>query len=441
MKKFVIFLLFATNLPDVQVSNAQVFIQNNGVVACTGNPVITIQNGDLINNGDFFTAAGKVVFNGTTENATIGGSHTTSFHILELDKDGRQLFLDSPIEVRGNVVFQNGLFDLNGFDLDLKFPATLVDEHAESRIVGPNGGETVLHINLEPLLTFNPGNMGIRIFSTENMGFTTIRRGHVPAAIGSNLSAERYFSIEPANNTNLNATVRIYYFDPERIHIPEAELSLWRNDGADWEEIGATDRDATANYVERSGIDHFSTLTLSNAATALPVEWLTFRAFVQDETAVLLKWETAQEHNNLGFDVERQLPDGTGWKKLGFVAAAAGNYQFLDKKPFPGINYYRLKQWDNDGSFSYSSIVSAEINTETFGISVYPNPASEQINIETGGGVISLKIYDALGRLVVQKPGSEESIIHLQVSDFPPGTYWLEAEMQGRTKRVKWVKS
>jgi hypothetical protein len=96
-----------------------------------------------------------------------------------------------------------------------------------------------------------------------------------------------------------------------------------------------------------------------------------------------VKWETAQEHDNRSFDVERQLPNGTAWAKPGFVAAAP-DYRFTDKNPFPGVNYYRLKQGDNDRSFSNLPIVSVKIEAETFEVSVYLNPASEQIFVRPG---------------------------------------------------------
>jgi 1,4-alpha-glucan branching enzyme len=117
-----------------------------------------------------------------------------------------------------------------------------------------------------------------------------------------------------------------------------------------------------------------------NTASALPLNWLSFTAQPSGSNAALLNWTTANEINNSYFEVERSN-DGINFTAIGNVpSAAAGKgvntYQFTDKHAETGINYYRLKQVDKDGAFSYSSVAAVTIYGTAGLWKVYPNPAT-----------------------------------------------------------------
>ena len=89
----------------------------------------------------------------------------------------------------------------------------------------------------------------------------------------------------------------------------------------------------------------------------LPVEISTFTAFV-NKNNVNLKWQTATEIKNQGFEVQRKT-EASDWGKIGFVQGNGNSnspkdYSFVDKDATSGISYYRLKQIDNDGNFKFS---------------------------------------------------------------------------------------
>ena len=118
---------------------------------------------------------------------------------------------------------------------------------------------------------------------------------------------------------------------------------------------------------------------LSNSSAAkltisslLPVKLEYFTAY-KDNNESLLKWATATEINNYYFDIERSV-DGITFESLSKVYSLSSNsntelsYQFSDKSPLNGTNYYRLKQVDLDGNFEYSWLVPVDftINNNLF---------------------------------------------------------------------------
>ncbi|MBC7777949.1 MAG: hypothetical protein H7246_21120, partial [Phycisphaerae bacterium] len=122
----------------------------------------------------------------------------------------------------------------------------------------------------------------------------------------------------------------------------------------------------------------FSNVTLEYSEP-LPVELVAFNAGMHKDKAVLLNWRTASESNNEGFHIDHS-PDGRSWQTRGFVPGHGNSqteqvYQFLDERPLPGTNYYRLKQIDFNGQFEYSAIKSVLVaGDRKLAIQVYPNP-------------------------------------------------------------------
>jgi hypothetical protein len=110
----------------------------------------------------------------------------------------------------------------------------------------------------------------------------------------------------------------------------------------------------------------------------LPITWLSIDAYLKNNTSVI-RWSTAQEVNSYKFEIEYSA-DGVSFNKIG-VQDAAGfsstitNYSFTHNNPALGVNYYRIKQFDQNGQFSYSSVV--KINNKGGGahIILSPNPA------------------------------------------------------------------
>ena len=125
-----------------------------------------------------------------------------------------------------------------------------------------------------------------------------------------------------------------------------------------------------------------------------------------------LNWETKTENDNRGFDLERSA-DSRNFSSIGFVNTKAINgnsnsslaYNFIDAKPLAGISYYRLKQVDNNGRYTYSKVLMLQtlVGEDLQFSMVYPNPVNSQLNMAVmapKANRINLQIVDVAGRVI-----------------------------------------
>ena len=116
-----------------------------------------------------------------------------------------------------------------------------------------------------------------------------------------------------------------------------------------------------------------------------------------------LHWQTSSEINNHYFDIEYSI-DGIDFATIGRKEGAGNSntkldYHFVHQNVESGMHYYRIKQVDYDGQYSYSDIKSVHVKGESEGISIYPNPATHIINVNGADGLYYV-LYDLVGRQV-----------------------------------------
>ncbi len=140
----------------------------------------------------------------------------------------------------------------------------------------------------------------------------------------------------------------------------------------------------------------------------LPVELIDFYGRVINEK-IQLKWTTAIELNNLGFEIQKSK-EGIDWEVIDFVEGLGttndvNEYQYQDKNPYKGINHYRLKQIDFDGTFEYSNVIAVEYENPEMNFNVFPNPSNGLINLQIdnpSNQEIKIKVLDNIGRRITE---------------------------------------
>jgi hypothetical protein len=189
---------------------------------------------------------------------------------------------------------------------------------------------------------------------------------------------------------------------------------------------------------------------LSSTGVVLPVELTSFTATTERMNAIL-KWATATEMNNYGFEIERRkigdIELGMGdknfastndestittsqWSHIGFVSgsgtsASPKDYSFTDKNLLPHRYVYRIKQVDQDGTFKYSESVEIELGIVPKVLTLsqnYPNPFNPMTTIEftlAEDSKASLKVFDMLGREVATLMSGElkAGVLHQETFD------------------------
>jgi len=184
--------------------------------------------------------------------------------------------------------------------------------------------------------------------------------------------------------------------------------------------------------VARAGSNTYDNILLiDNTCSALPVSFKAFTA-VRNKQNVLLKWETAFEENNAGFQVQRKTSND--WVDVAYVASKSSNgnsaevlsYQVTDLNTAKGISQYRIKQIDKDGQVKYSDVRTVKGDGQMIKLLVYPNPAvNSKINLvfENSTEVYGVELIDVTGRVIKTWNAVTNN---LQISDLKVGQYLVK---------------
>lgn len=177
-------------------------------------------------------------------------------------------------------------------------------------------------------------------------------------------------------------------------------------------------------------------------SVALPVKLLYFKAQASNDK-VILNWATAQEINNEAFIVERST-DGVQYQSMATLAGKGNSsntsyYTYTDNA-IAGKFYYRLKQVDADGRFTYSTVVAVSLQNEAKQISVYPNPVKDQFRLSIPQAVNEgmLCIYDSKGTIVLKQKVVNGQYINS--SQLASGVYFVNVEAKGAVYKTTIVK-
>lgn len=200
--------------------------------------------------------------------------------------------------------------------------------------------------------------------------------------------------------------------------------------------------------------DGFSEFALGSFNdSTLPVELSAFTARIVDNQ-VVLKWTTESELNNMGFEIERSIlpilsTDNKIFRMIGFVSgqgnmSTAYTYSFIDKSPLDGRHFYRLKQLDYDGQFSYSDNLEVDFSTTNYILyHNYPNPFNSATKIRfdlPGSEFVEIVIYNIAGQKIKTLLQDELSAgphqIEFTTFEEPSGVYYYQIQA-GNFRDVK----
>ncbi|MEM6396990.1 MAG: glycoside hydrolase family 9 protein [Bacteroidota bacterium] len=170
---------------------------------------------------------------------------------------------------------------------------------------------------------------------------------------------------------------------------------------------------------------------------ALPVVYASPLQARAQERDVLLTWRVAEEIDLSHYEIEH-LDVNNDWNRVGRVnARALDRYQFRHENPIEGMNNYRLKQLDLDGTFGYSNIATVQFSDRYAEIEIYPNPVVGDIlyvknlpnfgSLPASGRQAGLKIYDAQGRKLAEFT-IESGTAEIDMAHFAKGWYGIELE-------------
>jgi hypothetical protein len=192
-------------------------------------------------------------------------------------------------------------------------------------------------------------------------------------------------------------------------------------------------------YGDTAGAGSGLNTTSSTTAVPLPIELGSFTGWAETKTNEL-KWNTQSEENSATFEIERSI-DSENFERLGAVNAAGNSaeaitYGFTDVDPATGVNYYRLKMVDLDGSYEYSNVIQIK-RTGKSTIKAFPNPFTKNISIQLAAlesGTAQFMVYDITGKqMMVQEIEIQSGVsnVDLKLASLAIGTYIIKALLPG----------
>ncbi len=402
------------------------FVAQSQCPSCDAVPPCSGGNGPVYNNaninsGDTYWYDGS----GDTYNINFGGGTLIVCGDLTISNlnfngsskiyvaSGGKLTINSNVFLNGGArIYNYGELIING-DVTLQNPDNLFSNCSEASLLTISGKLT---INNSTSYFVNRGKADINNITMQANGSNVVCLGQ---------GSETNFS-DLTNNYTYSVTA------PEgQACLSYSGNALLNNDlTADADVIVCKKTGATT-----SGGAGFGNATVyencTSCSQALPIELLYFTA-IKEKRYVKLTWETQTEINNDYFIIQRSK-NGYDFEDIGKVDGAGNSalpvqYVYYDKHPYQGFSYYRLKQVDFNGDFSFSNIEDVYFETIEI-LDIYPNPADNHITIEVGAPEnieVYTQITNSIGQLVLQNEifvNSGKHYIKLDISAFPSGIY------------------
>jgi hypothetical protein len=196
---------------------------------------------------------------------------------------------------------------------------------------------------------------------------------------------------------------------------------------------------------------YFSIGSVNLTSAPLPVELIRFIGYANNDENIL-EWTTATELNNSHFEIQRSR-DGREFENLGKVQGAGTTslkqeYSFVDRNPYDGKNYYRLKQIDFDKKIQYSKVILLESNTSTtLSMTVWPNPLTEdRVFLSIKGAEkdipLTISITDLTGKILIKREFTYQQLqsnIELDVSSLAGAIYIVTTAQGLKTLKSKLI--
>jgi hypothetical protein len=312
------------------------------------------------------------------------------------------------------------------------------------------------------LKNFTSFDYGCTSFKIDRAGNATSNFWNTTA--GNNVT-DKTFIITPSNSTNGGQyEVTLYYTTAEKSGYETGTGKSWTNTSMIRTPlaVNATNSSNTNPWnvkvqptLTRSsfGSDYavigvftggFGGFTIGDPAAVLPLQWVSFTGKITKDLNAELLWSTANEINTSHFDVE-ESSNGLEFRKIGSVkAAGTGNneYNYVHIKPALGNHYYRIRQYDKDGRFTYSTTILLYIDNK-YGIFAYPIPAKDKLMLKFGKAVQNPVIDILSADMKLLKHQALTGTVYdkeINISDLASGIYLVRIVIDGKAEVLRFIK-
>jgi hypothetical protein len=290
--------------------------------------------------------------------------------------------------------------------------------------------QPALPFNYNITITSNPGGsafVGTGIFANPGANFSY---GYVIIDNATNTIKAISSTADLSNSANYpTGSYTVYGISYLTANAAAINAYIGNNFGALTSSL-ATQPNTTCGNLSKNAVD------VSISSAVVPVTFTALKARKLNST-VALEWGTLTETNSSHFVIERSTNGTNFTTTIGRVNAAGNsnaekNYTLNDVTPIKGLGYYRVKQYDLDGRYTYSNVAAINFDKIASLLVVYPNPVKNTLNVEytaIKGGKIELNIIDAKGAIVKQQTQTVvlgRNVHTMNVSNLAKGVYVIK---------------
>jgi Secretion system C-terminal sorting domain/Phospholipase/Carboxylesterase len=239
-----------------------------------------------------------------------------------------------------------------------------------------------------------------------------------------------------SNMNRIKAVVPSITPQPKAIYWATGGHNVWQRT---YENIaaGSTTGGFIGNVTDTMGKNVYEwMLQFSNPAALLPVVWKSFTASLNNEI-VTLQWTISNQQNVDKYNVEKSA-DGNNWSEIAMVPAQKNSsseqvYTYTDQATAKGSFFYRIKQIDLNGQYTYSSVVKIAKNKEAaVHVKIFPNPFNRQITIGLSRiteNTVVVRLVNNDGHVLLKQQyvlnGTENIITLDNVKQIGKGVYYI----------------
>lgn len=283
---------------------------------------------------------------------------------------------------------------------------------------------------------FLAGSTGRLYTSTDNGLNWNLFSQALPSTFTSLVNAKQALLL--ARNTfNVQNNTTFYYLKKDSLQFPFVQFSSVQDHFSfKLDIVGDRAWDASTKGLFYMPLSVFPGITNAEDSVTnipLPIRFISIN-MACEENRVKITWKTGQEENTGHFEIERS-PDSINWTVIGDLPAAGTSnietsYSFTDKTPVQN-GYYRIAEYDLDGTVNYTSVVRSSCNTTNDAVSLWPNPVIDIVTVQiitANQSQAVIRVFDSKGALVrIQKaavlPGTNQ--LRVDMGSLANGVYTL----------------
>ncbi|OQP44645.1 hypothetical protein A4H97_09780 [Niastella yeongjuensis] len=184
--------------------------------------------------------------------------------------------------------------------------------------------------------------------------------------------------------------------------------------------------DAVLSATARNSVEASQTAYYLSSSP-LPLNWLSVKGYLTNDNTARITWQV-DEHQVQNYQVEKSK-DGVTFNPIGYVFSAGDGthtYTFIESQKLSGTGFYRLKQIDINGRFTWSPVIKLMSEVVNM-VTVFPNPAEELVTVTTGSNLLNTKatLYDVNGKRM-QSITITATAFTINLANYPAGMYYLK---------------